>query len=82
MYADLKGARERIAEGWQIGQKETQRRSARRDERLARMKRERRASTTKDSAESKYADMIEEKVREAQLRQNKRQGSRREPEGP
>jgi membrane protein implicated in regulation of membrane protease activity len=49
MYADLKGARERIAEGLQIGQKETQRRSARRDERLARMKRERRARPTKDS---------------------------------
>jgi hypothetical protein len=81
MYADLKGARERIAEGWQIGQKETQRRSARRDERLVRTKRERRARPTKDSTMSKYVDMIEEKVRGAQVRQNKRQGSRREPEG-
>jgi len=81
MYADLRGTLGRIAEEQRIAHEETQRRSARRDERLARMKRERGARPTKDSVMSRHADIIEEKVRKAEGRQNKREGTRREPEG-
>jgi hypothetical protein len=81
MYADLRGARERIAGEQQIAQEETQRRAAAKDKRLARMKRERRAKPMNDPTVNKYADMIEEKVREAEVRQNKSEGTRLEPEG-
>ena len=82
MYTDLWETLRRIAEEQRIAQEEAKRSAAARDIRLlARMKRERRARPTKDSTMSKYVDMIEEKVRGAQVRQNKRQGSRREPEG-
>ncbi len=74
MYTDLWETLGRIAEEQRIAQEEAKRSAAARDERLllARMKRERRARPTKDSTVSKYADMIEEKVRKAEVRQNKR----------
>jgi hypothetical protein len=73
MYTDLWETLRRIAEEQRIAQEEAKRSAAARDIRLlARMKRERRARPTKDSTVSKHADMIEEKVRKAEVRQNKR----------
>ena len=74
MYIDLWETFRRIAEEQRIAQEEAKRSAAARDERLllARIKRERRSRPTKDSTVSKYADMIEEKVRKAEVRQNKR----------
>ena len=73
MYIDLWETLRRIAEEQRIAQEEAKRSAASRNMRLlARMKRERRARPTKDSTVSKYADTIEEKVRKAEVRRNKR----------
>jgi hypothetical protein len=73
MYIDLWETLRRIAEEQRIAQEEAKRSAVSRNMRLlARMKRERRARPTKDSTVSKYADTIEEKVRKAEVRRNKR----------
>jgi hypothetical protein len=64
MYAELKGTIQGMLEKERMAQEEARRRAAAKHERLARMKRERRARPpTEDLDVSKYADMIEDKVR-------------------
>jgi Sec-independent protein translocase protein TatA len=81
MKADLEGTLEKIKE--RIAQEEDRRRAAAEHEEQARVERERRraegariraSSSPKDPAVSKYAEMIESRVREAE-------GTRRETEG-
>jgi len=66
MYADLSGTLEGIKE--RIAQEEAQKRLAEERERQARWERERRRASmpTRDPAASKYAEMIENRVREGE----------------
>ena len=64
MYTELKGTLQGMLEKERMAQEEAQRRAAAKHERLARMKQERKARPMKGLDVSRYADMIENKVRE------------------
>ena len=65
MYTELKGTLQGMLEKERMAQEEARRRAAAKHERLARTKRERRARPPiEDLDVSKYADMIEDRVRE------------------
>ena len=80
MYDDLKGMLESVAEKERTAQEEARRRAAAKRERRERVERGRRTRPAKDPAVDKYADMIENKVREAEVRRHRREGTNRDPE--
>ncbi len=83
MYSDLNGAIERLAERHRVANEQARERAAAEDERLARMERKRRERIprpTKDPAVGRYAEMIEQRVREAEAARHGREAPDRTPE--
>ena len=75
MYVDLKGILGEIVEKQRMAEEAAQVRAAARRERLAHIRRERRTIPTPDSsAAKKYADMIENKVRQGKAGTNESVG--------
>ena len=77
MYDDFRGTVERIAE--KVAQVEVKRRAAEHERQTRRERRDRRVSSTRtkeDPAVEKYAEMIENRVREAKVRQDQSEGTR------
>jgi hypothetical protein len=77
MYDDFRGTVERIAE--KVAQVEVKRRAAEHERQTRRERRDRRVSSTRtkeDPAVEKYAEMIENRVRDAKVRQDQSEGTR------
>jgi hypothetical protein len=76
MYDDFRGTVERIVE--KVARAEVKRRAAEHEKQARKERRDRRVSSTRtkeDPAVGKYAEMIENRVREAKVRQDQSEGT-------